>query len=207
MRGEEHGQIGRSIKTNPGLLYLINNMRRKFITVLIFISFVYFVCAGIAQCRSNSYPFEKLAVHRGKIEKITVRYYIQSGYKNTTYKDSILHFTLENDPSVYSISFFNPYFKANLQVGDSVQAYTKNNNPSFIKIMVANQDGSKFRSASSNEVLHLVKPVTGEIMLNYAKQQSLVKGTFWLFLIFALILLVWLLFRLSGIRSLFSWGS
>ena len=167
---------------------------RRFKTFLVFLGALGFFSVSINQCRSSLYPFSKLIPHLGvlgaKSKKVT-----KERKKNYT----VLFLKLLNNNSEFSVRFFNPYFDNSLEIGDSILLYTRKQGGNFNRIMIANQDGSEISSAAgANEVLHLIKLNNQEILLDYSKQQKLLKNEWWVFLLCAFPFLGWFFWRLSG---------
>lgn len=168
---------------------------RKLINTLILIMAILPLFLGIQQCRSVIYPFSKLVAIRGVITQKDKKIILEDQKEKT-----IMLLKIDSQNTDYSVTFFNPYFDNSVTIGDSVIVFVKDRKDITLKtLIIANQDGSRISSAfSENEILHLIKLPNQEILLDYEKQQKILKNRLWVFPFGSLLFFAWFLWRRSG---------
>ena len=170
-------------------------MRRRIVNFAILLFGFIFLFGGFFQLNQSFYSFKKLKVNSGVIESKNIQtIVIKKELENK------LIIKLSNDAEEYCISNYIDYLYQNLNINDTVSLFTKPN-ISFFGNFVSSETGSRiWTSHDINEVFHLTRGKSNEILLDFSQHKRNLRKTAWVFPLVGILFFAWYLYRRSGIK-------
>ena len=149
--------------------------------------------------------FETLVPHSGVVESKHFSYHYSTRhnfYMDRDEPDSnlVFNFKVADNPQWYTASRFATGVDNLIEIGDSVEFYTRNVTSRFGN-MVSTGKGGGWNTGSPNEVYHLVSNKYPDPVVNFDEYTSALRIFAWLSLFFPVVFFGWYLYRCSGRKS------
>ena len=149
--------------------------------------------------------FNTLVRHSGVVESKHFSYHYSTHRNSFTHKDEpdsniVFNFNVSNNPECYTASRFAIGVDNLIEIGDSIEFYTKKVTSRFGN-MVNDGKGNAWNTNSPNEVYHLISKKYPDPVVDFDEYKSDLRTFAWLFLFLPAICFGWYLYRRSGRKS------